>query len=86
MTEPILKICLDDNTFHFLKRSVPELSQARAVLNSAEQVKFFDVVLTCTESQARNLLLYADGCPKAIAIISAILRKECERGESNARD
>jgi hypothetical protein len=69
-----VKIFLDDNSFHALKRAIPECSNARSVLATAAQQNFFDVMITCTESEARNLLLYADHCPTVVQSIEAALR------------
>ena len=69
-----IKIFLDDNSFHALKRAIPERSNTRSVLDAAAQQNFFDVIITCTESEARSLLLYADHCPKVVQSIEAALR------------
>ena len=70
-----LKIRFDDNSFHALKRSVPPQSQSRTVLESAVHVTFFEVVINCTEAEARTFLLYADHCPAVVASIEQALRE-----------
>lgn len=69
-----IKIFLDDNSFHALKRAIPERSNARSVLDTATHQNFFDVIITCTESEARNLRVYASHCPKVVQSIEAALR------------
>jgi hypothetical protein len=69
-----VKIVLDDDTFHLLKRSIPQDSHARKILDAAEYVKFFEVILSCSEGEARYLLLYFENCPKAVAAIQQALR------------
>jgi hypothetical protein len=70
-----LKIRFDDNSFHALKRSVPPQSQSRTVLESAVHVTFFEVVINCTEAEARTFLLYADHCPTVVESIEQALRE-----------
>jgi hypothetical protein len=72
----ILKIFLDDKRFHCLKQSVPRGSRSKLVLEEAVPLKLFgnDVVISCDEAQARNLLLYAGHCPGVIASIHEALR------------
>jgi len=72
----ILKIFLDDKSFHCLKRSVPRGSRSKLVLEEAVHLKSFgnEVVISCDEAQAHNLLLYADHCPGVIASIHGALR------------
>ena len=71
-----LKIFLDDKSFHSLKRSVPHGSHSKSVLKDAVHLKLFgnEVVISCDEAQARNLLLYAGHCPGVIASIHYALR------------
>src|SRR5438874_9321906 len=71
-----LKIFLDDRSFHCLKRSVPHGSHSKSILNDAVHLKLFgnDVVISCDEAQAHNLLLYAGHCPDVIASIHYTLR------------
>ena len=54
-----LKIRLDERSLELLKRSVPRGSHCRAVLDSAVHLDFLNVVITCTEDEARSFLLYA---------------------------
>jgi len=72
----ILKIFLDDKSFHCLKRSVPRGSRSKLVLEEAVLLKLFgnEVVISCDEAQAHNQLLYADHCPGVIASIHEALR------------
>jgi hypothetical protein len=61
-----LKIFLDAKTFHCLKRSVPPGSNSKLVLNEKTvqlgniRSSLFgsNVVISCNEVEARNLLLY----------------------------
>jgi hypothetical protein len=71
-----LKIFLDENGFHGLRRCIPRASMSKAVLEGADRVNFLgrNVVISCNEVEARNLLLYADGCASAVASIHAALR------------
>jgi hypothetical protein len=78
-----LKIFLDDKSFHCLKQAIPRLKQAiphgsrsKLVLEEAVPLKLFgnEVVISCDQAQARNLLLYADHCPGVIASIHKAFR------------
>jgi hypothetical protein len=69
-----LKIYLDEDSYHSLKRAVPRSSRSRTVLESVERASFFNIVITCGEAEARNLLLYADHCPRAVESIEKALR------------
>lgn len=69
-----ITIFLDDDTFHRLKHLVPRRSHSRAVLENAEPAGSSNVTITCSETEARNLLLYSDPCPKAVASIQEALR------------
>jgi hypothetical protein len=69
-----IKILLDHNSFYTLKKSVPPRSHCRTVLDAAGPAGFSSVLLTCTEAEARNLLLYIDHSPKAVALIEEALR------------
>lgn len=62
----VLKIFLDDKSFHCLKQSIPPGSHSKLVLEEAVHLKFFgsNTVISCDETEARNLLLYA-----AIAVV-----------------
>ena len=71
-----MKIVLDNDSFLTLKRSVPPHSQAVKVLQTAVHFGVYRVALTCTEAQARALLLYAEHSPKVVASIQAALRQQ----------
>jgi hypothetical protein len=77
----ILKIFLDQKSFHCLKRAIPRGSNSRLVLAAAVQFKNVggylfgnNVVISCDEAEARNLLLYAGHCPGGIASIHEAFR------------
>jgi len=72
----ILKIFLDDKSFHRLKQSIPAASPSKLIIKSALHLKFFggNTVVSCDEAEARNLLLYANHCPGVIASIHEALR------------
>jgi hypothetical protein len=72
----ILKIFLDDKSFHRLKQSIPAASPSKLIIKRAFHLKFFggNTVVSCEEAEARNLLLYADHCPGVIASIHKALR------------
>ena len=72
----ILKIFLDDKGFDCLKRSVPAGSRSRSVIKDAVHMNFFggNTVISCDETRARNLLLYARHCPSVIASIHEAFR------------
>jgi hypothetical protein len=82
----VLTIRLDDNSFHALKTFVPRHSHSRNVLESAVHVSFFDVIINCTETEARSLLLYADHCPKVVEAIEKALGEatEPDRGSTTS--
>lgn len=71
----ILKIFLDDKSFHELKRSIPSGSRSKRVLEESVRLKFFgsNAVISCNEAEARNLLLYAGHCPGAVVSIKEAL-------------
>lgn len=71
-----LKIFLDDNGFHCLKHSIPHGSRSKLVIGEATHVKLFggNVVISCDEAEARNLLLYASHCPTVLASIHTAFR------------
>ena len=71
-----LRIFLDKNGFHSLKKAIPQGSPSKAVLNGAVHLSFFgtNVVITCTEAEAQNLLLYANDSPAVAAAIRKALR------------
>ena len=68
-----LKIFLDDKSFHCLKHSIPAGSRSKTVIANALHWNS-NVVLTCNEAEARNLLLYAGHCPGVIAAIHKVFR------------
>jgi hypothetical protein len=72
----ILKIFLDDKSFYCLKHSIPAGSRSKLVLETAFQLNYFgsNTVLSCNETEARNLLLYASHCPGVVASIHKALR------------
>jgi len=66
-----LKIFLDDKSFHCLKQSIPPGSRSKLILQNAIHLNLFgsNAILSCDETEARNLLLYAGHCPGAVASI-----------------
>lgn len=72
----ILKIFLDDKSFHCLKQSIPARSRSKLVIDNAVHLTFFgsNAVVSCDETEARNLLLYASHCPGVVASIHEALR------------
>jgi hypothetical protein len=72
----ILKIFLDNKSFHCLKQYIPAASPSKLIIKNAFHLKFFggNTVVSCDETEARNLLLYADHCPGVIASIHKALR------------
>jgi len=71
----ILKIFLDDKGFHCLKRYIPAGSHSKFVLEEAVHIEFFggSAVISCDETETRNLLLYAGHCPSVVASIHEAL-------------
>jgi hypothetical protein len=71
-----VKIFLDDKSFHCLKQAIPHGSRSKLVLEEAVPLKLFgnEVVISCDQAQARNLLLYAGHCPGVIASIHEAFR------------
>jgi hypothetical protein len=67
-----LKIFLDDKSFHCLKQSIPPGSRSKLIIQNAIHLDLFgsNAVLSCDETEARNLLLYAGHCPGVIASIN----------------
>ena len=65
----ILKIFLDDKSFHCLKQAIPSGSRSKSIIEKAVHLERFgsNAVLSCEEAEARNLLLYAGHCPGVIA-------------------
>jgi hypothetical protein len=66
-----LKIFLDDKSFHCLKDAIPSGSPSKFVIQKAVHLNLFgrNAVLSCEETEARNLLIYAGHCPSVIASI-----------------
>jgi len=60
-----LKIFLDDKSFNCLKQAIPAGSRSKTVIANALHWNS-NVVLSCNEAEARNLLLYAGHCPGVI--------------------
>ena len=71
-----LKIFLDDKSFHCLKQSIPPGSRSKSIIEKAVHLERFgsNVVLSCEEADARNLLLYARHCPGVITSIHNAFR------------
>ncbi len=69
-----LKIFLDDNSFHCLKRFIPPGSHSKLVLGDDVYFLGSNAVVSCDEKEARNLLLYAGHCPGVIASIKNAFR------------
>ena len=63
-----LKIFLDEKSFHCLKQAIPTGSRSKTIIANAVHWNS-NVVLSCDEAEARNLLLYAGHCPGVIAAI-----------------
>ena len=68
-----LKIFLDEKSFHCLKQAIPTGSRSKTIIANAVHWNS-NVVLSCDEAEARNLLLYAGHCPGVIAAIHRIFR------------
>ena len=66
-----LKIFLDDNSFCQLKKSIPQQSTSKPLIDKAVRLNFVGInaIITCDEIQARNLLLYAGHHPGVVASI-----------------
>jgi hypothetical protein len=66
-----LKIFLDDKSLRCLKRAIPRGSHSKLIIQKAVRLHLFggNAVLSCVESEARNLLIYARHCPRVIASI-----------------
>jgi hypothetical protein len=71
-----LKIFLDDKSFHSLKHAIPSGSRSKLIIQKAVHLNLFggNAVLSCDESEARNLLLYAGHCPSVVASIHNAFR------------
>ena len=82
-----LKIFLDDKSFYSLKQSIPPGSRSKVLLQEAVRLEFFgsNAVITCTEAEARSLLLYAEHCPGVIASVHQSFRSAGLRLESSKK-
>jgi hypothetical protein len=69
-----LKIFLDDKSLHCLKRSIPPGSHSKLVLENGIHFLGSNAIVSCNETVARNLLLYAAHCPAVGASIKNALR------------
>lgn len=71
-----LKIFLGVKSFHCLKQSIPAGSRSKSIIAKAIHLDLFgrNAVLSCDETEARNLLIYATHCPGVIASIHKVLR------------
>ena len=69
-----LKIFLDDKSFHCLKQAIPAGSRSKTIIANAVHWNR-NVVLSCNEAEARNLLLYAGHCPGVIASLHEVFRE-----------
>jgi hypothetical protein len=74
-----LKIFLDDKSFYCLKQSIPPGSRSKLILQQAVQLDLFgsNAVISCDETEARNLLLYAGHCP---GVIASVHKAFCDAG------
>ena len=72
----ILKIFLDDKSFHCLKHAIPAGSRCKLSLHDPARLSLMgsNTVISCNEAEARNLLPYASHCPGVIASIHQALR------------
>jgi hypothetical protein len=70
-----LKIFVDDKGFYCLKRSIPVGSPSKFIVEQSVHLNFFgsNTVISCDETEARNLLLYAAHCPTVISAIHRAL-------------
>ena len=71
--EITLNILLDEKSFHCLKQSIPPGSRSKVVLKQAVHLGS-NVVLSCNETEARNLLLYAGHCSGVVGSIHKAFR------------
>jgi len=71
-----LEVFLNDESFHCLKQSIPTGSRSKFIIENAHRLKFVgsNVVVSCDEAEARNLLLYAGHFPNVAASIHKALR------------
>ncbi len=66
-----LKIFLDDKSFHRLKHAIPHGSHSKFIIRKAVHFDLFggNAVLSCDETEAQNLLIYARHCPSVTTSI-----------------
>ena len=69
-----LRIFLDENSFHCLKKSIPPGSKSKFVSMRKPLGFTSNFVISCEEVDARNFLLYAGHCPALVASIHEALR------------
>jgi hypothetical protein len=83
-----LKIFLDDKSFHCLKQSIPAGSRSKLVIETAVHLNFFgsNAVISCDETEARNLLLYAGHWPGVVSSIHKALHLAGLPLDAGARD
>ncbi len=74
-----LKIFLDDKSFHCLKHAIPPGSRSKLIIQKAVHLDLFggNAVLSCDETEARNLLIYAGHCP---GVIASVHKAFCDAG------
>lgn len=74
----VLKIFLDEESFHCLKQSIPPGSRSKAIIEKVVHLNSFgsNAVLRCTETEGRAMLIYASHCPGVTAAIHKALRSE----------
>jgi len=71
-----LKIFLDEKNFHCLKQVIPAGSRSKFLLHDPARLSFVgsNTVISCSEAEARNPLLYASHCPGVIVSIHKAFR------------
>jgi hypothetical protein len=71
----MVKIFLDDKSFHCLKHAIPDGSRSKFVLHDPARLSLLgsNTLISCDEAEARNLLLYAGHCPGVVASIHQAL-------------
>jgi hypothetical protein len=69
-----LKIFLDDKSFHCLTRSIPPRSHSKLVLENDVHFLGSNAIVSCNETEAGNLLLYAEHYPGVVASIKNAFR------------
>ena len=72
----MVKIFLDDKSFHCIKHAIPAGSRSKFVLHDPARLSLLgsNTLISCDEAEARNLLLYAGHCPGVVASIQHALR------------